>query len=133
MAAPPKWITGEIEAPRGVKDMGSWNKRVYDAEQQKRLNVDEDGNKVVKAKQKQAISRQASFGEFDPLAPQKGGLKRQLSAKGMNLFQNAVDGSGIDFNDFGNTDSDAQALMMKKAIPSFGKTRTRKILQKEKL
>ena len=106
MAAPPKWITGEIEAPRGVKDMGSWNKRVYDAEQQKRLNVDEDGNKVVKAKQKQAISRQASFGEFDPLAPQKGGLKRQLSAKGMNLFQNAVDGSEINFNDFGSTESD---------------------------
>ena len=106
MAAPPKWITGEIEAPRGVKDMGSWNKRVYDAEQQKRLNIDEDGNKVVKAKQKQAISRQASFGEFDPLAPQKGGLKRQLSAKGMNLFQNAVDGSEINFNDFGSTESD---------------------------
>ena len=44
MAAPPNGLQGKW-APRGVKDMGTWNKRVYDEEQQKRLNVDEDGTK----------------------------------------------------------------------------------------
>ena len=102
MAAPPKWVTGEMEAPRGVKDMGTWNKRVYDEEQQKRLNVDEDGTKIIKQQKKQVITRQVSFGEFDPFASSPGGLKRQLSAKGTNLFQAAVEGGTIDFNDFGN-------------------------------
>ena len=43
-ALPPAWVRGEIEAPAGEKDMGSWKAAVYTAEQQARLNVDEFGH-----------------------------------------------------------------------------------------
>ncbi len=110
MAAPPKWVTGEMEAPRGVKDMGSWNKRIYDTEQQKRLNIDEDGNKIMQQQKPQhAITRQVSFGEFDPFAPATVGLKKQLSLKGTNLFQSAVQSGTIDFDDFDNNNDDSDS------------------------
>eukprot|EP00941_MAST-03F_sp_MAST-3F-sp1_P003483 g3483.t1 len=40
----PRWTRGEIEAPQGEKNMGTWTSRVYTKEQQERLNVDEMGN-----------------------------------------------------------------------------------------
>ena len=39
----PAWTRGEIEAPAGEKDMGTWVSAVYTAEQQARLGVDESG------------------------------------------------------------------------------------------
>jgi len=45
----PAWITGDIEAPKGEKDMGGWTMRVYTEEQQSRLNIDEEGRAVSKA------------------------------------------------------------------------------------
>ena len=42
----PAFTHSEMEAPAGTKDMGSYEKKVYTAEQQERLGVDEDGNKV---------------------------------------------------------------------------------------
>ena len=43
----PRWTwDASVEKPQGMKDMGSWNKRVYTAEQQRRLSIDEEGNKV---------------------------------------------------------------------------------------
>jgi len=45
----PAWITGDIEAPQGEKDMGGWTMRAYTKEQQERLNVDEEG-KALPAK-----------------------------------------------------------------------------------
>jgi len=42
----PAWITGDIEAPGGEKDMGGWTMRAYTPEQQARLNVDEMGEPV---------------------------------------------------------------------------------------
>jgi len=39
----PAWITGDIEAPQGEKDMGGWTMRAYTKEQQERLNIDEEG------------------------------------------------------------------------------------------
>merc|ERR1712054_525610 len=39
----PDFLTGDAEAPAGEKDMGGWTMRVYTAEQQTRLNVDEEG------------------------------------------------------------------------------------------
>lgn len=42
---PPTWTTGEEEGPDGTKDMGGWIAAVYTPEQQKRLGVDEFGNK----------------------------------------------------------------------------------------
>jgi hypothetical protein len=43
---PPRWIRDKIEAPNGEKNMGTWKAAVYDEEQQKRLCVDELGNKL---------------------------------------------------------------------------------------
>jgi len=41
----PEWTwNSKVEAPAGVKDMGSWKKAVYTEEQQQRLFVDEDGS-----------------------------------------------------------------------------------------
>ena len=45
----PAWTRGEKEAPAGEKDMGGWTAAVYTAEQQARLGVDEEGNKVEAA------------------------------------------------------------------------------------
>eukprot|EP00941_MAST-03F_sp_MAST-3F-sp1_P002372 g2372.t1 len=44
----PAWTYDDnIEAPAGLKDMGSWVKAVYTEEQQARLGVREDGTKLV--------------------------------------------------------------------------------------
>jgi len=43
----PAWTRGEIEAPEGEKDMGTWKKKVYTPEQQQRLEVDENGEPVL--------------------------------------------------------------------------------------
>ena len=45
---PPAWVLGEIEAPKGEKNMGTWTASVYTSEQQKRLNIDETGKKKDK-------------------------------------------------------------------------------------
>jgi len=47
---PPPWVRGEIEAPAGKKDMGSWVAAVYTEEQQARLGVNEWGEKVSTSK-----------------------------------------------------------------------------------
>ena len=44
----PAWTRGDIEAPAGEKDMGTWTAAVYTPEQQERLNVDEQGKKKKK-------------------------------------------------------------------------------------
>jgi len=41
--ATPGYITGDVEAPKGVKDMGGWQMRRYNEEQQARLHIDEQG------------------------------------------------------------------------------------------
>jgi len=41
--ATPGYLTGDVEAPKGEKDMGGWSMRVYNKEQMKRLHVDEQG------------------------------------------------------------------------------------------
>jgi len=43
----PAWTRGEIEKPAATKDMGGWTSLVYTQEQQIRLGVDEQGNKVA--------------------------------------------------------------------------------------
>mmetsp|Transcript_28547 Transcript_28547/g.66154 ORF Transcript_28547/g.66154 Transcript_28547/m.66154 type:complete len:263 (-) Transcript_28547:43-831(-) len=45
---PPPWVRGEIEAPAGRKNMGTWEAAVYTPEQQERLGVTETGEKVSK-------------------------------------------------------------------------------------
>ena len=42
----PAWTRGEIEAPAGTKDMGTWTAAVYTKEQQERLGVNEMGEKI---------------------------------------------------------------------------------------
>merc|ERR1712216_408851 len=49
MVVGPAWTRGEIEAPKGEKNMGTWTAACYTAEQQARLGVDEAGNKVPAA------------------------------------------------------------------------------------
>ena len=44
----PAWTRGEIEAPQGEKNMGSWTAAVYTAEQQARLGVDEVGRPTTR-------------------------------------------------------------------------------------
>lgn len=39
----PGYLMGEVEAPGGIKDMGSWEARVYTREQRDRLHIDEFG------------------------------------------------------------------------------------------
>ena len=46
LADGPAWTRGEIEAPAGEKNMGTFTIGVYTAEQQARLGVDEEGNTV---------------------------------------------------------------------------------------
>merc|ERR1711959_807596 len=46
----PAWITGDVEEPKGEKDMGGWVMRAYPPEQQSRLNVDEMGRPQKKEK-----------------------------------------------------------------------------------
>jgi len=48
----PGYLTGDIEAPHGKKDMGGWSMRVYTPEQQKRLHVDEEGRPWPASKKK---------------------------------------------------------------------------------
>jgi len=43
----PAWTRGEMEAPAGLKQTGTFTSRVYTAEQQARLGVDESGNKAA--------------------------------------------------------------------------------------
>lgn len=43
LAIGPPWTRGEMEAPRGEKDMGGWTASVFDEEQQERLGIDEMG------------------------------------------------------------------------------------------
>lgn len=43
----PAHTRGDIEAPVGTKDMGDWKAAVYTGEQQLRLGVDEEGNKLA--------------------------------------------------------------------------------------
>ena len=42
----PKWLRGEIEKPRGTKNMGTWTAWVYTKEQMERLGVGENGEKT---------------------------------------------------------------------------------------
>lgn len=42
----PAWTRGQIEAPAGIQNMGSWTASVYTAEQQARLGVDGQGNQA---------------------------------------------------------------------------------------
>ena len=42
----PGWTRGEIEAPQGEKNMGTFTAAVYTAEQMARLGVNEQGQKV---------------------------------------------------------------------------------------
>merc|ERR1712216_664845 len=49
MVVGPAWTRGEIEAPKGEKNMGTWTAAVYTAEQQARLGVDEAGKQVAAA------------------------------------------------------------------------------------
>jgi len=46
----PAWTRGEIEKPKGTKNMGTWTAAIYTPEQQKRLGVDEHGKKKAPAK-----------------------------------------------------------------------------------
>jgi hypothetical protein len=43
----PAYLTGDIEAPRGMQDMGDWTMKAYTKEQQVRLHVDEEGRPVA--------------------------------------------------------------------------------------
>merc|ERR1712216_527532 len=49
MVVGPAWTRGEIEAPKGEKNMGTWTAAVYTAEQQARLGVDEASKQVAAA------------------------------------------------------------------------------------
>merc|ERR1712023_606564 len=45
----PQWTWDEtMEKPQGEKDMGTYKQAVYTKEQQERLGVDQEGNKVNK-------------------------------------------------------------------------------------
>jgi hypothetical protein len=42
----PAWLRNEIEKPLGERDMGGWISHIYTEEQQKRLGVNELGEKI---------------------------------------------------------------------------------------
>ena len=51
----PPWERGEMEKPAGTKDMGGWTRGVFTLEQQNRLGVDEDGQKILSNKKVQVL------------------------------------------------------------------------------
>jgi len=50
--ATPAYLTGDVEPPKGEKDMGGWKMRSYTPEQQKRLGVDEQGRPQEEKRQR---------------------------------------------------------------------------------
>jgi len=46
-ASAPAWVTKEVEAPLGERDMGGWQAAVYTSEQQQRLGIDEFGKRIA--------------------------------------------------------------------------------------
>lgn len=60
--------TGSTEAPAEKKDMGSWTALVYSAEQQERLGIDQDGNRVPAISHaKEEIEGEAGVPPANPL------------------------------------------------------------------
>ena len=53
----PAFTRGEIEPPAGEKDMGSSKAAVYTKEQQDRLNVDEQGQKIKKSEWPELVGK----------------------------------------------------------------------------
>ena len=45
--AGPAWTRGEMEKPAGEKSMGTWTAAVYTEEQQARLGVNEQGERLA--------------------------------------------------------------------------------------
>lgn len=64
----PGYLLGEIEKPLGEKDMGGWTMRVYTPEQQSRLHLDAEGNKV-EPKAKKEASTQTTVEPLEDPAP----------------------------------------------------------------
>jgi len=84
----PEWITGDIEAPKGEKDMGGWTMRAYTKEQQERLNIDEEG-KALPAKDEALIPVENTRESNVPtaLSPQSAWLeKAQLQLRAMPVW-----------------------------------------------
>ena len=77
-ALPPAHLTGGIEAPAGIKDMGTYKRGVYTDEQQQRLGVDQDGKPVEK--KVQAL----------PPAHLTGGIEAPAGIKDMGTFTRGV-------------------------------------------
>ena len=71
----PAWTRGEIEKPAGEKDHGSYTSLVYTEEQQQRLGVDEQGNKVGQSSTdgaaKQTLGPAWTRGEIEKPAGEK--------------------------------------------------------------
>ena len=83
---PPSWLRGGVEAPAGTKDMGSWTARVYTAEQQARLGVDEFGKKT----QKPDFSKKVKGVQALPPAWVTGGIEAPAGTKDMGGWTAAV-------------------------------------------
>merc|ERR1740130_234341 len=87
-ALPPAWLTGGVEAPAGEKDMGGWTSRIYTAEQQARLGVDESGNKVEAADEAEA----EADGNMQALPPAwlTGGVEAPAGEKDMGGWTSRI-------------------------------------------
>eukprot|EP00618_Florenciella_parvula_P035784 CAMPEP_0119478320 /NCGR_PEP_ID=MMETSP1344-20130328/8113_1 /TAXON_ID=236787 /ORGANISM="Florenciella parvula, Strain CCMP2471" /LENGTH=586 /DNA_ID=CAMNT_0007512483 /DNA_START=41 /DNA_END=1797 /DNA_ORIENTATION=+ len=71
----PAWTRGEIEKPAGVKDHGTWKGLVYTEEQQERLGVDENGDKIDTAAGDAAAAMAAGILDDDEPADEPKGVQ----------------------------------------------------------
>ena len=87
----PAWTRGEIEAPAGTQNMGSWTASVYTPEQQERLGVDAQGNATTTAPASTASA--SSSGNLTVIGPswtQKSGMEPPKGEKDMGGWKAAI-------------------------------------------
>ena len=95
----PAYTRGEIEAPQGERNMGTWTARVYTTEQQARLGVDEAGmSQAPQSRQPQPGRPQTAGGGYAARAQAQNQQSRPKTSRGgspekKNIFDRLTDTS----------------------------------------
>jgi len=86
----PAWTYDKsVERPAGEKNMGTWTKAVYTAEQQQRLGVDEEGNKATEPNEEEKPVVGGSGG-IGPAWTYDKSVERPAGEKNMGTWTKAV-------------------------------------------
>ena len=79
---PPPWLRGEMEAPQGEKDMGGRTAAVFTQEQQARLGVNEQGQKISNSASNQQPGSTEVSPPLTPPPPPSSSSKQQSTMVG---------------------------------------------------